>query len=84
MPSWGFTQTPGAGASSGFSAGTAFSSRPSMSLSLPSDAPAGAQAGLVNRGIGYAGLSLEGGKPYSFGVWLWTGAQTTAFAGKRR
>ena len=45
-----------------------------FSLSKP-----GGENGLKNRGIGGAGLYLEGGKPYTVSLFLWTGNSPTAF-----
>ena len=39
----------------------------------------GGENGLKNRGIGGAGLYLEGGKPYTVSLFLWTGGAPTAF-----
>jgi hypothetical protein len=54
----------------------AFSGKPSMSFSLDAG---GGSLGLRNRGIGGAGLFLQGGKPYTVSLWVWSGGTPTAF-----
>jgi hypothetical protein len=54
----------------------AFSGKPSMSFSLDAG---GGSLGLRNRGIGGAGLFLEGSKPYTVSLWVWSGGAPTAF-----
>ena len=53
-----------------------FNAKSSMSFTLPSG---GGELGLRNRGIGGAGLFLEGGKPYSVSLFVWSGNSPTAF-----
>jgi hypothetical protein len=55
---------------------TSFSGKPSMGFFI---SHSGGESGLRNRGIGGAGLSLEGGKPYTVSLYLWTGNAPTAF-----
>lgn len=55
---------------------TSFSGKPSMAFSI---SHAGGENGLKNRGIGGAGLYLEGGKPYTVSLFMWTGNSPTAF-----
>ena len=47
-----------------------------MSFSLDSDS---GESGLRNRGIGGEGLALEGGKPYTVSLFLWSGGTPSAF-----
>ena len=52
------------------------SARPSVSI----EGDATRDAFVANRGMGNAGLYLEGGKPYEFEAYVWQDATTVAFA----
>jgi hypothetical protein len=52
VPSWQERQTPGAGGSTGEASGSAFSSKPSMAVTMPDTAPAGAQVRWLCQSLG--------------------------------
>lgn len=80
VPAWTFRSSQGCnGCYSGVAAGTSFSARPSQSIGMGGGSPNGATSGLVNRGIGGAGLVLEAGKEYQVQAWIWSGGATTGF-----
>jgi hypothetical protein len=76
VPAWVARVPPNVSASVGVDTYTPFSSRASMEVIVNAD---NTEAGLVNRGIGGAGFYLEGGKPYTVEVWIYTDTPTTAF-----
>lgn len=79
VPSWRQFTSDGANAAIGLSTSITFSSKASMGISLPGDAPSGAYAGVANRGIGSSGLFLQAGKEYLFETFMWAGQGDTAF-----
>ena len=75
VPAWTRHAVNSTAAAPAFADSTSFSGKPSMSF----DGSAGGESGLRNRGAGGAGLSLEGGKPYSVSLFIWSGGSPTAF-----
>ena len=80
VPAWTPRQSAGANANIGIARGTAFSTKPSMGVSMPNTAPPAAYGAVVNRGPGGVGIVFEAGKPYSIEVFVWANKDSGVFA----
>lgn len=58
--------------STGAAPGFSFNAKPSVNIRLDKTTGAGAQGGLVNRGIGGSGFVFQAGQPYIFELYSWS------------